>query len=41
VGVDDKTAPLLVKAGANVLVAGTYVFLSQDPVKQIKKLKDI
>ncbi|MGB9745719.1 MAG: ribulose-phosphate 3-epimerase [Bacteroidales bacterium] len=40
-GVDDKTAPLLVKAGANVLVAGTYVFLSQDPVKQIKKLKDI
>jgi len=40
-GVDDKTAPLLVKAGANVLVAGTYVFRSTEPLKQIEKLKNI
>lgn len=40
-GVDDKTAPLLVKAGANVLVAGTYVFRSTEPLKQIGKLKNI
>lgn len=40
-GVDDNTAPLLVKAGANVLVAGTYIFRSAEPLKQIKKLKNI
>lgn len=40
-GVDDKTAPLLIKAGANVLVAGTYVFRSNEPMKQIEKLKNI
>ncbi len=40
-GVDDKTAPLLVKAGANVLVAGTYIFRSAEPLKQIKKLKNL
>lgn len=40
-GVDDKTGPLLVKAGANVLVAGTYIFRSVEPLKQIKKLKNL
>lgn len=29
-GVDDKTAPLCVQAGADVLVAGSYVFKQQD-----------
>ena len=29
-GVDDKTAPLCVKAGADVLVAGSYVFKQSD-----------
>lgn len=29
-GVNDKTAPDLIKAGANVLVAGSYVFGAQD-----------
>lgn len=29
-GVDDKTAPLCVKAGADVLVAGSYVFKQAD-----------
>lgn len=40
-GVDDKTAPLLVKAGANVLVAGTYIFRSNDHMGQILRLKEI
>lgn len=29
-GIDDKTAPLCVKAGADVLVAGSYVFKQTD-----------
>jgi ribulose-phosphate 3-epimerase len=38
-GVNDKNTPKLVAAGADVLVAGSFVFKSDDPVKTIKNLK--
>lgn len=37
-GVNQHTAPLLVEAGANVLVAGSYVFHSPDPKQAIAHL---
>lgn len=40
-GVDLANAPKLVSAGVNVLVAGTTVFSSDDPVGTIKKLKKL
>ncbi len=39
-GVDDKTAPLCVEAGANNLVAGTYLFKG-DMASRIQQLKDL
>jgi ribulose-phosphate 3-epimerase len=39
-GVDLKNAPELIKAGADVLVAGNTVFGSADPVKTISQLKN-
>lgn len=38
-GVDATSAPLLAKAGADVLVAGSFVFKSDDPKKTIDWLK--
>ena len=38
-GVNDETAPLLVKAGADVLVTGSYVFKSPTPEETIHSLK--
>ncbi len=38
-GVNDKNAPSLKKAGANVLVAGSYIFKSKNYEEAIKKLK--
>ena len=38
-GVDDETASLCKKAGANVLVAGSYIFKSPDVKKAIELLK--
>lgn len=38
-GVNGETAPLLVEAGADVLVSGSYVFKSSDPKKTILHLK--
>ena len=38
-GVTDKNASQLVLAGADVLVAGSYVFKSSDPIKTIEALK--
>ena len=38
-GVDLKNAPLLVKEGADVLVAGNSVFASKNPVETIAELK--
>lgn len=40
-GVNLDTAQQLVTAGADVLVAGSYVFSSPDPLKTIKDLKSI
>ncbi len=39
-GVNAKNAKALVAAGANVLVAGSFVFKSKDPMATIKSLKD-
>ncbi len=38
-GVNDKNAPLLKKAGADILVAGSFIFGSRDYKEAIKKLK--
>ncbi len=38
-GIDLKTAPLVVRAGANVLSVGTAIFRSADPADFIKKLR--
>lgn len=38
-GVNDKTAKLVVEAGANVLVAGSYVYGAEDTAKAIASLK--
>lgn len=38
-GVDGKTAPLLVKEGADVLVSGSYIFKSANPEETIKEFK--
>ncbi len=40
-GVDDKTAPAIIEAGADVLVSGSYVFKAQDPPAAIKGLKAV
>ncbi|MGA8855299.1 MAG: ribulose-phosphate 3-epimerase [Christiangramia sp.] len=40
-GVTDKNAAKLSKAGADVLVAGSFVFKSQDQPKTIKNLKEV
>jgi len=40
-GVTDKNAQQLVAAGADVLVAGSYVFCSQDPIATIAHLKQL
>ena len=39
-GVNGENAPLLVKAGANMLVAGSYVFNSMNPSQTIAYLKN-
>ncbi|MCI6075208.1 MAG: ribulose-phosphate 3-epimerase [Prevotella sp.] len=38
-GVNAETAPRLVEAGADVLVSGSYVFKSADPLKTIHDLR--
>lgn len=40
-GVTDKNAAQLAKAGADVLVAGSFVFKAQDQIKTIKELRNI
>ena len=40
-GVNAETAPLLMKGGADVLVAGNFVFNSENPIETIKMLKQI
>ncbi len=38
-GVNDKNAPILKEAGADILVAGSFIFKSSDYKKAIKKLR--
>ena len=40
-GVQQETAPRLVKAGVDVLVSGSYVFKATDPIATIRSLKDL
>ena len=40
-GVTNKNAKQLVDAGADVLVAGSYVFKSNDPVATVKDLREL
>jgi ribulose-phosphate 3-epimerase len=40
-GVTDKNAKQLVESGANVLVAGSFVFKAANPTQTIKNLKEI
>ncbi len=40
-GVTDKNAKQLVQAGADVLVAGSYVFKAENPIETISSLKKI
>ncbi|WP_422090328.1 ribulose-phosphate 3-epimerase [Tenacibaculum ovolyticum] len=40
-GVTDKNANKLIEAGANVLVAGSYVFKSDNPTETIRSLKEL
>lgn len=39
-GISEQTAPVAVKAGANVLVAGSAIFGSENPEKTIRALRD-
>lgn len=38
-GINDQTGALCREAGADVLVAGSYIFKSDDPASQIEKLR--
>jgi ribulose-phosphate 3-epimerase len=40
-GVTDKNANALIEAGANVLVAGSYVFGAENPTETIEDLKNL
>lgn len=40
-GVQGETAPRLVKAGADMLVSGSYVFKSPNPIETIKSLREL
>ena len=40
-GVTAENANKLLESGADVLVAGSYVFRSNDPKKSISKLKNL
>ena len=38
-GVQNETAPRLVEAGTDILVSGSYVFKSANPIETIRGLK--
>jgi ribulose-phosphate 3-epimerase len=40
-GVTDQNAHKLVTAGADVLVAGSFVFKAENPIETIKNLKEL
>jgi len=39
-GINKETAQLVYAAGANIIVSGSYIFCSEDPVKTIKDLRE-
>jgi ribulose-phosphate 3-epimerase len=39
-GITDETAPLAIEAGANILVAGSYILKNKDPKKAVEKLRE-
>lgn len=39
-GIDDKTSAIVKKAGANVLVSGSYLFRQEDMAEAVRKLKE-
>ena len=39
-GINLDTAPLAVKAGANVLVAGNVIFSAEDKAQRLKELRE-
>lgn len=40
-GINGETAPLAVKAGANVLVAGNYIFSAENMAERVKEIKSL
>jgi len=40
-GVNQKNAPLLMQAGADILVAGNFVFSAENPIETIRQLKNL
>ena len=40
-GINGETAPLAIKVGANVLVAGNYIFSADDMSAKIKEIKEL
>ncbi len=40
-GINQETAPLAVNAGANVLVAGNYIFSAKDMAARVKEIKNL
>ena len=40
-GINGETAPLAIKAGANVLVAGNYLFSAENMGEKIKYIKEL
>ena len=40
-GIDAATVPVVVKAGAEVLVAGSAIFEAPDPARKVKELLEI
>ncbi|MCH9630881.1 MAG: Ribulose-phosphate 3-epimerase [Chlamydiia bacterium] len=40
-GIDDKTAPLCVEAGANLLVSGSYLYKASDMKSCVSKLRSL
>jgi ribulose-phosphate 3-epimerase len=40
-GIDSATAPAVIKAGAQILVAGSAIFHAPDPGQKVKELLEI
>lgn len=40
-GIDTRTAKMLLEAGSNILVVGSFIFKAEDPIKIINQIKNI